>query len=288
MGYVDRFAFPVPTRNLAPHLAFLEQKGSIIRLLATVSLLLAGQGHALDWQDSPKVGTLFVSANVQGTFVLYDLATDHFVGYNRARAETRYIPASTFKVPNTLIGLSVRAVRSVDEVLPYGGRPQPLKAWERDMGLREAIKVSNVSVYQELARRIGHDRMRESVARMGYGNGEIGSVVDNFWLAGPLRISAVEQAQFLARLVQGTLPFPSAAQTQVRETVLMEQGNRWTLYGKTGWVDFPNPGIGWWIGWVQKEHRHYTFALNMDIKERSDATRRIELGKACLRALNVF
>lgn len=156
------------------------------------------------------------------------------------------------------------------------------------MGLREAIQVSNVAVYQELARRIGLERMRDSVAKMGFGNGQIGSVVDNFWLVGPLKISAVEQTQFLARLVQDKLPFPKDAQAAVREMVLMERGHGWTLYGKTGWVNFPNPGIGWWVGWVQKEHNLYTFALNIDIKSESDAARRIELGKASLRALGVL
>jgi len=134
-----------------------------------------------------------------------------------------------------------------------------------NMGLREAIKVSNVPVYQELARRIGLERMRDNVARMGFGNGEIGTVVDNFWLDGPLKISAVEQTQFLARLARDELPFPKDAQAKVREIVHLEQGDGWTLYGKTGWVNVPNPGIGWWVGWVIKESHVYSFALNIDI-----------------------
>lgn len=74
----------------------------------------------------------------------------------------------------------------------------------------------------------------------------------------------------------------------MREIVLMERGNGWALYGKTGWVNFPNPGIGWWVGWVHKGNRLYTFALNIDITQASDAARRIELGKASLKALGVL
>lgn len=111
----------------------------------------------------------------------------------------RFLPASTFKIPNSLIELSVGAVRSVDEVLPYKGPSQPfVKAWAKDMGRREAISLSNVPIYQELARRIGLDRMRENIVRMDYGNKEVGASVDSFWLSGPLKISAVEQALFLA------------------------------------------------------------------------------------------
>ena len=143
-------------------------------------MLLASNAHALDWQDSPEVGKLFSNGCVQGTFVLYDIAADHLIWHNRVRAVTRFIGASTFKIPNSLIGLSAGAVKTVDEVLPYGGKRQPSKAWEQDMGLRSAIKISNVPVYQELARRIGLERMRDNVASISYGNGEIGTVADRF------------------------------------------------------------------------------------------------------------
>lgn len=258
------------------------------RLLTLAILLLTSQASALDWQESPQVAQLFHNAGVHGTFVLYDVTAQRLIGHNYARANTQFVPASTFKIPNTLIGLSVGAVKNVDEVLPYGGKPQPFKAWEKDMSLREAITLSNVAIYQELARRIGLERMREGVSRMDFGNGNIGTVVDAFWLVGPLQISAVEQTQFLARLAQETLPFPKDLQKSVREVIRLEQGNNWTLYGKTGWVNAPNPGIGWWVGWVQKEGSVYTFAVNIDIQQATEASKRVELGKACLKALGVL
>ena len=50
---------------------------------------------------------------------------------------------------------------------PTAGSRSRFKTWEKDMGLREAIKVSNVAIYQELARRIGLERMREGVRKLG-------------------------------------------------------------------------------------------------------------------------
>ncbi|PPD40414.1 MAG: hypothetical protein CTY16_17505 [Methylobacter sp.] len=257
-------------------------------LLAAVMLLLAAQSPAQVWQESAEVGKLFADAGVPGTFVLYDADAGRLTGHDRARAETRFIPASTFKIANSLIGLSVAAVSSADEILPYGGKPQPIKAWEQDMSLRMAIKISNVPVYQELARHIGLGRMRDAIARIGFGNGEIGDVVDNFWLVGPLKISAVEQTAFLARLARSELPFPKEVQAQVREIVQLEQGDGWTLYGKTGWASAQNPGIGWWVGWVLKQNHLYSFALNIDMVKASDAAKRIELGKSSLKALGVL
>jgi beta-lactamase class D len=257
-------------------------------LFAIVMLLLVNPAHALDWQDSPEIEKLFNHAGVQDTFVLYDVAEDCFIGHDRARAGTRYVPASTFKIANSLIGLSVGAVKDVDEVLPYGGKPQPFKAWEQDMGLRAAIKISNVPIYQELARRIGLERMQAGISGMDYGNGDIGSAVDKFWLEGPLTISAVEQAQFLARLAKDELPFSGDIQAKVREIVQLEQNDDWILYGKTGWAGAKKPDIGWWVGWVQKGDRLYSFALNIDMPQATDAVKRVELGKASLKVLGVL
>ena len=117
-------------------------------------ILFAFPVHSIDWQESREVGELFKKAGVTGTFVLYDSTSHSYTGYDRARANQRFVPASTFKIPNSLIGLAVGAVINMDEPLPYTGPAEPLiQAWARDMGLREAIALSNVPIYQELARR---------------------------------------------------------------------------------------------------------------------------------------
>lgn len=258
------------------------------RMLCLLALLLAGPVQALEMQESPALKPLFDQAQVSGTFVLYDVARGTFSGHDRERAQTRFTPASTFKIPHSLIGLATGAVGSVDEVFPYDGKPRYLKSWERDMGLREAIQVSNVPVYQALARRIGLPRMRAQVAALGYGNGEVGEVVDRFWLDGPLAISAIEQSQFLARLAQGQLPFPPGVQAQVREISRLEQGPGWTLYGKTGWAAASEPDVGWWVGWLEQQGRLYSFALNIAMVGPRAADQRVELGKASLRAFGLL
>ncbi|TBW32522.1 class D beta-lactamase [Azotobacter chroococcum] len=260
------------------------------RLLILTAILCTIQAHASEWIKSSEIEELFKAAHAQGTFVLYDVEADQFVGYDRVRAETRFVPASTYKIPNTLIGLSVGAVDNVDEVLPYGGHHQPFKAWEKDMGLRDAIAISNIPIYQELARRIGPERMREGISKIGYGNQDIGpnTSIGTFWLVGPLKISALEQTKFLAKLAKETLPFSQDQQKKVREIITLEQGDNWKLYGKTGWENAPGAGIGWWVGWVEKGNRIYPFALNIDIREASDAAKRLELGKASLKALKIL
>lgn len=260
-------------------------RATLAAFLVALSILPA---RAADWQARPELGALFDRAGVTGTFVLHDVTAGRLLGHDEARARTRFVPASTFKIANTLIGLDAGSVASVDERLPYGGGPQPFKTWERDMGLRDAIVLSNVPIYQELARRTGRERMQAGIARLAYGNAETGAAVDRFWLDGPLKISAVEQVHVLTRLARGELPFPPAVQAATRDILRLEQGDGWTLYGKTGWQNAPGPGIGWWVGWVDKGGRTYAFALNLDIRQAADADQRIPLGKACLRALSVL
>ena len=228
------------------------------------------------------IGTLFQNAGVEGTFDLYDTATGTLQGYNKDRAHTRLVPASTFKIPNTLIALSVKAVGSTDEIVPYGGKPQPFAVWEQDMAIREAIMVSNVPVYQEIARRIGNLNMQKYLTAFGYGNETIGESVDTFWLEGPLKISAIEQLVFLGKLVQGQLPVASSIVDLLRDIIEMDRGTDWILYGKTGWENAPEPGIGWYTGWIEKADTHYLFALNIDIIQVSDARLRSNLLKLIL------
>lgn len=206
-----------------------------------------------------------------------------------AQHEQRCSPASTFKIPNALIGLSLGAVSGVDERIPYTGGPNPfMREWLEPMGLRGAIRVSNVPPYQELARRIGLRRMDEAVHRLGYGNEQIGSDVTTFWLRGPLAISAVEQTRFLSRLAHRKLPFPKTAQQQVAAITQVDTGPGWSLHAKTGWQNSPGAGVGWWVGWVQQGRRITPFALNIAMSGPADTPKREQLARASLQALGVL
>ena len=81
--------------------------------------------------------------------------------------------------------------------------------WNRDLNLKEAMKLSAVWFYQVLARRVGHEQMQKWVTQVGYGNHQIVATkeIDNFWLRGQLRITHQAQIQFLRRLYNGDLPF---------------------------------------------------------------------------------
>lgn len=91
---------------------------------------------------------MFKENNTSGTFVVLNTKNSSYAVHNPKRAEKRFVPASTFKIVNSLIGLHIGSIKNIDEVLPYGGEAQPFKVWENDMSLRNAIKISNVPIFR--------------------------------------------------------------------------------------------------------------------------------------------
>jgi beta-lactamase class D len=257
-------------------------------LVVVACFFFAANASAESVIERPELDAVIREHGVAGTFVLLDVAADQLTLVNRARAERRAIPASTFKIANSLIALETGAVKDENEILPYGGKPQPIKEWERDMGLRDAIRISNVPVYQEVARRIGLARMQAMIERLGYGNREIGTVVDRFWLDGPLQISPVEQARFVARLARRQLPLSSRSQMIVRDIIRLEERDGATLYGKTGWAGGMEPNIGWLVGWVERGDAVHSFALNIDMAAAQDAPKRMAIVRGMLSKLGVM
>jgi metallo-beta-lactamase class B len=255
---------------------------------ARLAKLLAEEGiPSAEWKASTQLDQLFSKRGIQGTLLVHDVSTNVYTVHDRQRAETRFIPASTFKIPNTLIGLATGTVASVDTILPYGGGTTRRPEWAHDMSLRDAIKISNVPVYQGMARRIGLPAMRANVERLNYGNRDIGATVDTFWLEGPLKISALEQTAFLEKLAQDQLPFPKDAMAAVRD--ITRQPGTADLHSKTGWGSGPvkNVDLGWWVGWINKDGRLYSFALNIDIPDNAE-DQRVALGKDALRVMGLL
>jgi beta-lactamase class D len=169
-----------------------------------------------------------------GAFVLYDQTSGQTIRYNSQRCAERLLPASTFKILNALIGLETGVIPDEDYVIRWDGTQYPAAAWNRDHTLKTAMENSVVWYYQELARRVGREKMQQYVNAVGYGNQDISGKIDSFWLDGVLRISADEQVAFLKRLYQNDLPFSRRSMQIVRGMLVLEKSGETRLSGKTG------------------------------------------------------
>jgi beta-lactamase class D len=202
--------------------------------------------------------------NRKGAFVLYDQKADSYIRFNPERCAEGYLPASTFKILNSLIGLETGVIPDENYVIPWDGIQYPYQEWNRDHSMKTAIQNSVVWYYRELAHRVGKEKMQKYVDAAGYGNRDISGNLDSFWLDGSLRISPDQQVEFLKRLYADDLPFSKRSMDIVKGLIKIEKTDNYTLSGKTGSVVRAEVYQGWFVGWLETQGNVYFFATNME------------------------
>lgn len=233
---------------------------------------------------------------IEGAFVLLDPQAGRLVVHDSARARTRFLPASTFKIANTLIALETGVASGPDFALAWDSVSAPRQgwwpgSWARDQTLRTALSASVVWYYQELARRTGPERMRSYLARFGYGNGDISGGIDQFWLTGGLGISPLEQVEFLRRFYLGELGVSERSTAIAKELLVLEETPAYRLSGKSGWAGLGEAGasqIGWLVGYLERGDDVYFFATEIELRTGADAPARLGITKGVLRELGLL
>jgi beta-lactamase class D len=232
---------------------------------------------------------LFTDAGTGGTFVGYKVEDYLIVSSDSDRSGEPKLPASTFKIPNSLIALETGVASDPDkDVFKWDGVKHDNEAWNKDHTLRSAIAASVVPVYQEIARRIGEARMQKYVDLLDYGNHNIGGGIDQFWLTGDLRIDPVQQVDFLDRLRRRTLPVSKRSQDLVVDILPVTNVGDSVIRSKTGLTDRDHGQLGWLVGWAEKGGADTVFALNLDVREPRHIADRMTISQACLKAIGAI
>ncbi len=255
----------------------LKMKKKALLLLATI-LFFATPVQAED----AALKELFQSRKVKGTIVISSLdGTSEYLS-NKARSEKRFLPASTFKIPNTLIALDEGAVANAQEIFKWDGKDTGWPAWNKDQSIESAFPVSCVWLYQELAQRVGNSTYLSHLDTLQYGNRITGPDVMTFWLEGDLRISAQEQIAFLKKLYNEQLPYSKEHLDVLKKIMIVDETPQYTIRAKTGWTTQGKQQIGWYVGYVKTKTQVWFFATNIDIKEKSDLAYRKEITQEAL------
>lgn len=199
-------------------------------------------------------------------------------------------PASTFKLPNALIGAELGLLDSAEAILPYDAQRYPAQpdwpqGWAQPQPLRAALELSAVPLFRGLAVRIGAARMRRYLDLLAYGNATFSDDLDHFWLDGKLAISADEQVAFLARLAAGTLPVSARAHAIVRAAMPAETQGDATMRWKTGTARAATGWIAWLVGWIERPEGTYPFACRIDDERADMSLVRADRLRACRGAL---
>ena len=279
---------------------------SRVVLLATVTALaapatsgVASRASSVPEVQRPSLSQEFVRYGTSGSMVVLQSGRfDRLVVVGANRSRFRDLPSSTFKIPNALIGLDRRLVKSPGDVLEdshpdyeLDGKPLLPIGCEATLTFRAAFQQSCIPIFQALARRVGRPAYERTLRAMDYGNGRLdGTSVDDFWLHRPFGISPREQVTFLERLRTGRLPVRRDAVRAVQDMLVLEREDGVTLRGKTGFVfaQKGRPQRGWWVGWVSRPGQVSVFALHMDMTRPELIPRRVTIGRAILRKLHAF
>ncbi len=259
--------------------------------LLSFSLLLTNQSSAqlpnFEMLDCEEV---FASHDVIGSILLFDPDANTWFSSSLSDWKVPSIPASTFKIANSLVALETKTVPDVHEVFLYHGQHDTSRYGIRmdvrhDMDLAEAFQRSSVWYFLELAEKIGCEKYQSYLDKIPYGNGKACGDELDFWNYGDFEVTPFEQILLLYKLKNDQLPFAKAHQEVVKEIMVNEEFQPYVLRAKTGWGRDETHDIGWWVGYVESRGKTVFFAtrvkrttgqdLNGFARSRKDITLRV-------------
>ena len=264
----------------------------LIHTLPILFLLLfacSDQNTGSEKAQDPKPGgnivvaslqTLMDSSDLRGAILLYDLEADTYYSNDFGESKKGQLPASTFKITNSMIALETAVVENDSSLFRWNGEDRMLDVWEQDLTLKEAFHYSCVPCYQEIARKIGVENMNRYLDTLNYGTMDVDSTnIDRFWLQGESCITPFEQIDFLKRFYESTLPISSRTETIMKRMMIMEENDAYTMSGKTGWSIQKGVNNGWFVGYVETNNKTYFFATNIEPNHQFDRDAFVRLRK---------
>lgn len=246
------------------------------------------------WYEEKTWNSIIDDAKLVGSVLIFDAQNNSYHGTNLSRVDKGFLPASTFKIPNSMIALETGVIKDLEQVIKWDGEDRRMDSWEQDMNLRMAYRRSCLPCYQQLAREIGLDRMQEMVGQLGYPGMDIREeTLDDFWVVGESRISQSQQINFLKLFYEDELRITPRTKSLMLEIMEHESTSNYTMYAKTGWaIREDGSDLGWFVGFVTRGNDVWYFATNVQPGpglNRDDFARlRIQVTKSALRKMGVI
>jgi beta-lactamase class D len=201
-----------------------------------------------------ELDDLYKKHQVEGCFLLKSLKSGQLYVYNSDRCEKGFTPASTFKIPNSIIALETGIASDENLRIEWDSVLRQVPAWNQGHSMKTAFKVSCVPYYQEIARRIGPVKMQEWVNKLQFGRMDIRKeTIDNFWLKGKSEITPYQELNFMERLAKKELPIKPSTVHKMRDLMLIaSDSSGLEMRGKTGWGIVGDQNVGWFVGYVER------------------------------------
>lgn len=243
------------------HFAYLSfTKSRNMRQIIAIFIFL----FLTSFQSTTGFKRHFDHYHLKGSIVIYDTKNHDYHYYDSTRCNEGFIPAGTFKILNSLIALDNNLIEDTSHVIPWDSVDRGWRHWNRNQTLVSAFKTSLSWVYQDFAKQIGEEKMKKYLKENRYGNESIQGGIDQFWLTGGLRVSQIDQINFLRRLYIDDLKFSKENHKVVKDMMLTEETEDFQLYASSGWGYLDHVNYGWYIGWLKTHDNLYFFATNIE------------------------
>jgi len=222
---------------------------------------------------SPALAEPQLPEGYSGTILVHETHSGQDMGWHSQYWDRASLPASTYKIPHSVIALETGVMPESTTVLPWDGKTRAIAAWNRDQSFASALSSSCVPCYQQIARRIGLSRMQAWLRELDFGTMHPEEQIDQFWLTGASRVTPRQQTRFLKRLATRQLSVSERSQNVVEQMLLQDSGPGWRLYAKTGWAGFMSTPeqTGWYVGYLKSGGKTYAFATQIQATDPDPA-----------------
>lgn len=246
----------------------------------TIFILLVSFINSYATEDN--IENLYKRNNIDGSLLIESLDGKVRHQYNVSDKE-KFVPASTFKIPNTLIILEEEFINDTSEIIKWDGKERAYAPWNKDQTLKTAFQYSCVWCYQRYASKVGDKKYLMYLRKFNYGNLLTGIDVTRFWLDGELKVSVQDQISFLRKVHAEELPIQKRHIKTLKSIMLSEENESYKIWSKTGW----SGKSGWYVGYLVTENQTWFFANHIEINQDADLEFRKKLTIQAFEALNI-
>lgn len=235
-----------------------------------ISFVINSYGYSVG-NSSYSVEADYIDLNTyfkdyEGCFVLYDTYNDIYTIYNKDMAEKRVSPDSTYKIALALNGLEEGVITNENSEIKWDGTENFFKEWNKNHNLNSAMKYSVNWYFQNIDSKINKGKISDFLNKISYGNKQIGFDSKNYWLENSLKISPIEQVDFLKRLYKNEFDFDINNVNAVLNSIRISDN----FYGKTGTGMINGKTVnGWFVGIIERKNNTYIFAARISAKDNA-------------------
>ena len=115
--------------------------------------------------------------------------------------------------------------------------------------------------FQTLDKQIGKKSIFDFLKKIDYGNKNVLSPIDSYWLESSLKIAPLEQVNILRNLDSNLYGFNQNNINYIKESLLIQDTEFFKMYGKTGTGNINGKLVnGWFVGSIQLVDYNLYFA----------------------------